>query len=313
MSRALLLLTALAGLAATRAARRQHQDVPDFVVERRSADGERETRVHYGSLTAVESWDANDGVLLRQVSDGRALVQAVFRDGRLEECQLLRDPDSLERFFETFAADFECARSNDTADGCGDDQLRVITDAPEQELDEHVLELLRWRRQTRACRRLLRRKQLEDDGGGGVEVAAEGPRRGRRRRDLFLYPGTNWCGSGSSARKLNELGHNSRADRCCREHDHCPFTIEAFQKKFHLFNYRLHTLSHCECDERFRSCLKMTNNGASHMVGKLYFNVVQTKCFVFKHREVCEKRSWWGKCIQREKQKVAVLRNGMSF
>ncbi|KAH6933846.1 hypothetical protein HPB50_018601 [Hyalomma asiaticum] len=65
--------------------------------------------------------------------------------------------------------------------------------------------------------------------------------------------------------------------------------------------------------DRFRSCLKMANNGASHMVGKLYFNVVQTKCFVFRHREVCELRSWWGKCLQREKKKVAVLRAGMSY
>ncbi|KAH7957819.1 hypothetical protein HPB52_023155 [Rhipicephalus sanguineus] len=63
----------------------------------------------------------------------------------------------------------------------------------------------------------------------------------------------------------------------------------------------------------FRSCLKMANNGASHMVGKLYFNVVQTKCFVFKYHEVCELRSWWGQCLRREKQKVAVLRSGMTY
>ncbi|KAH8040107.1 hypothetical protein HPB51_009363 [Rhipicephalus microplus] len=64
---------------------------------------------------------------------------------------------------------------------------------------------------------------------------------------------------------------------------------------------------------RFRSCLKMANHGASYMVGKLYFNVVQTKCFIFKYREVCELRSWWGQCLQREKKKVAVLRSGMTY
>ncbi|EEC11988.1 hypothetical protein IscW_ISCW020187 [Ixodes scapularis] len=50
---------------------------------------------------------------------------------------------------------------------------------------------------------------------------------------------------------------------------------------------------------QFRSCLKMGNNAASHMVGKLYFNIVQTKCFTFKKQDVCHRRSWWGKCVQR--------------
>ncbi|KAK8776654.1 hypothetical protein V5799_030001, partial [Amblyomma americanum] len=225
--RSVRLLTALAALAATRAAAG-----PSFVVERRTDDGTRETRVHHGDLTAVDSW-AQESLLLRQVSDGRRLLQAVLRDGRLSQCEMLRDAESLERFFDDFSADFECARGANGTTGCLG--VRIFRDV--EDLDERQQELLQWRRLARACRRLQRG---EDGGGGGGR---------RRRRDLFLYPGTNWCGSGSSARKLNELGAHSRADRCCREHDHCPFTIEAFQRKFHLFNYRLHTLSHCECDE----------------------------------------------------------------
>ncbi|KAL1442116.1 hypothetical protein MTO96_000012 [Rhipicephalus appendiculatus] len=174
-----------------------------------------------GSLTVLDSWAQS--VLLRQVSDGRRLLRAVLRNDRVTECELQRDAQALGRFYQEVGAHLQC-RGNAT-DHCNGVRLH------------HLRSPLEWRRLRRACTRLRKR-------------------RSRRRRDLLMYPGTNW--------------------------------------RFHLFNYRLHTLSHCECDERFRSCLKMANNGASHMVGKLYFNVVQTKCFVFKYREVCELRSWWG-------------------
>ncbi|KAH7959001.1 hypothetical protein HPB49_007102 [Dermacentor silvarum] len=171
-----------------------------------------------GSLTVLDSWWPAQSVLLRRVSDGRRLLRAVLRDSRVTECELQRDAQALRRFFEEVGAHLQCAHRSNATGPCNGVHL-------------YQLQSLEWHRLRRACARLQRQ-------------------RSRRRRDLFLYPGTNWCGSGSSARRINELGPNSRADRCCREHDHCPFTIEAFQRRFHLFNYRLHTLSHCECDER---------------------------------------------------------------
>lgn len=49
---------------------------------------------------------------------------------------------------------------------------------------------------------------------------------------------------------------------------------------------------------RFRTCLKMANSPDANMVGKLFFNVVQTKCFNLKRERVCKKRSLkhFGKC-----------------
>ena len=71
----------------------------------------------------------------------------------------------------------------------------------------------------------------------------------RQKRDI-LFPGTNWCGSGFVNTKFKELGVNSAADRCCRQHDHCKYWIPPFSWKFHLFNFKFHTISHCRCDER---------------------------------------------------------------
>uniref|UniRef100_A0A670JI98 Phospholipase A2 group III n=1 Tax=Podarcis muralis TaxID=64176 RepID=A0A670JI98_PODMU len=39
-------------------------------------------------------------------------------------------------------------------------------------------------------------------------------------------------------------------DVCCREHDMCEAQISALGYKFGMRNFRLHTISHCECDER---------------------------------------------------------------
>lgn len=40
-------------------------------------------------------------------------------------------------------------------------------------------------------------------------------------------------------------------DRCCREHDHCLHTIPAYMTNYGVFNSKLFTLSHCDCDQRW--------------------------------------------------------------
>lgn len=64
---------------------------------------------------------------------------------------------------------------------------------------------------------------------------------------------------------------------------------------------------------RFRACLKMANTNTAHLVGKMFFNVVQTKCFVLKPEKMCVKRSWRGKCLHYEYRKQAHLRDNPSF
>ncbi|KAK7862398.1 hypothetical protein R5R35_004172 [Gryllus longicercus] len=139
-------------------------------------------------------------------------------------------------------------------------------------------------------------------------------RRKRELMDLLRVPGTKWCGKGRSAIKYTQLGGFSGADKCCRVHDNaCPFYISAFEDKYGLFNWRINTIMHCACDERFRTCLKMTNTAAANLVGKLFFNVVQTKCFVLKPRKVCLRMSWWGKCEKYGLRKQAHLRNNVPY
>uniref|UniRef100_A0A8W7Q0H4 phospholipase A2 n=2 Tax=gambiae species complex TaxID=44542 RepID=A0A8W7Q0H4_ANOCL len=139
----------------------------------------------------------------------------------------------------------------------------------------------------------------------------------RQRRDLssmMRVPGTKWCGKGWSARNYVDMGGYSKADRCCRQHDlSCPFWILGFETKYNLFNWRVGTLMHCGCDERFRTCLKLADSKDANLVGKLFFNVMQMKCFVFKPETVCTKKSWWGTCERKGRRKRAVLRHNRKF
>ncbi|XP_055530895.1 uncharacterized protein LOC129721855 isoform X3 [Wyeomyia smithii] len=139
----------------------------------------------------------------------------------------------------------------------------------------------------------------------------------RQRRDLssmFRLPGTKWCGKGWSARNYVEMGGLSKADRCCRQHDlSCPFWILGFETKYGVFNWRVNTLMHCSCDERFRTCLKMADSSDANMVGKLFFNIVQSKCFVLKPEPVCTKLSWWGKCEKKVRRKRAHIRDNRKY
>ncbi|XP_012255334.2 uncharacterized protein LOC105685636 isoform X5 [Athalia rosae] len=63
----------------------------------------------------------------------------------------------------------------------------------------------------------------------------------------------------------------------------------------------------------FRTCLKMAGTSSANFVGKLFFNVVQTKCFVLKPQKACLRRSRWGNCEQHEYRKQARLRSNMPY
>ncbi|KAK1156622.1 group 3 secretory phospholipase A2-like [Acipenser oxyrinchus oxyrinchus] len=123
------------------------------------------------------------------------------------------------------------------------------------------------------------------------------PRSGdtaRRKKRAWVVPGTLWCGRGSAAQHFTELGVFHQADLCCREHDHCKETISVFKIKYGIFNHYLYTLSHCECDQRFRQCLIGVNDTVANLVGYGFFNVIKVSCFVFQPKVQCTRMYWWG-------------------
>lgn len=106
-------------------------------------------------------------------------------------------------------------------------------------------------------------------------------------KSLFIFPGTKWCGAGDVAKNYDDLGPSRATDACCRDHDHSEDNIPALQTKHGLRNTNLYTMTHCKDDRKFYGCLLNDSSLPSATVGKLFFNVLRTKCFDYTYPKKC--------------------------
>ena len=53
------------------------------------------------------------------------------------------------------------------------------------------------------------------------------------------FPKTKWCGPGNTALNYDDLGEDQDTDNCCREHDHCPISLDPGKEMFGIRNTRL--------------------------------------------------------------------------
>ncbi|CAL8347197.1 unnamed protein product [Lota lota] len=134
-----------------------------------------------------------------------------------------------------------------------------------------------------------------------------------RRKRSWLFPGTLWCGVGSRAMEYNQLGMFESADKCCREHDHCVHIIPSFTVNYGTFNSNLFTVSHCDCDQRFRQCLLGVNDTISNMVAYSFFNILRVPCFNLIQQKQCTEMSWWGRCKVSKEAPFAVFQKSLSY
>ncbi|KAM4702491.1 protein PROCA1 [Discoglossus pictus] len=127
-----------------------------------------------------------------------------------------------------------------------------------------------------------------------------------RAKRGFTYPGTLWCGAGNIADTYEDLGDHRETDSCCREHDHCAHVIHPFTSNYGYRNFRWHTISLCQCDSKFKQCLREVNDTASRVVGQAFFNVIQVPCFELTYKHQCVERYWYGWCKKNGTVEVAV-------
>lgn len=309
--------------------RHLNKEIVNFVMKDNLVDGEMEVRVHFNGITAKETSVGSDGygLKLRQLTDGRHLVQMIYApNGDIQDCEHITQGRSARNFLKTLRKELKLALDEET--------YRILERNPHsfdnenfyrhfynmtvrilkngEGLPPDVVEWLDYDRLKTEC--LQRHEEMTYMMENRNKVSENSLARSRRSiRENFILPGTKWCGAGQLATRYNELGADSTEDRCCRAHDNCRVNIGAFKRRFGYFNYRPFTVSHCRCDRRFRACLKLADTSVSNMVGKLFFNIVQTKCFVLKPVKICTKRSWWGKCMRKGYTKQAFLRDNLPY
>ncbi|XP_026746056.1 uncharacterized protein LOC113507395 isoform X2 [Trichoplusia ni] len=310
--------------------RHLNRDIVNFVMTDVLVDGEVENRVHYNGVTAKETYVGADGVglKLRQLTDGRHLVQVIYnQNGAIQDCEYVTQGKSARNFLKTLRKELKLALDEEI--------YRIVNNQPKnmenekffrhfgnvsfrilnngERLPPDISSWLDYDNLKMEC--LKRHKELQFMMENKNKVGETSLARSKRdTMELLRVPGTKWCGKGFSATRYSQLGGHTRTDRCCRVHDlRCPFWIGGMEKKYGIFNWRVNTLMHCRCDERFRACLKLADTSVSNMVGKLFFNVVQTKCFILKPVKMCTQRSWWGKCLRRGYTKQAFLRDNLPY
>ncbi|XP_044263212.1 phospholipase A2-like isoform X1 [Tribolium madens] len=94
-------------------------------------------------------------------------------------------------------------------------------------------------------------------------------------------PGTRWCGDGDreGALSYDDLMVFLRTENCCKTHEACVLVIEGKESKYKLINEGLLRRYHCECEKKFRECLKNARNNIANKIGFTYFTLFGPQCF----------------------------------
>ncbi|XP_046346212.1 uncharacterized protein LOC124126741 [Haliotis rufescens] len=302
----------------------------------------RELRISYKRILILETtafMDTPDVLIVRRITDGRRLVQLVFQHGGLRDCEYTENRKMVLRLLSDFTqAKKILSRSsltnvmqvypNTSALQSGGavhrvhtpDQLgrfRGYTDIHSQAKTCHQLVSNMKRQAMREAVHNRRKDKFANSSKFGARKNVTSHLHVRSKRDLFsgwlIFPGTKWCGDGDVADSYDDLGYDRKTDACCRKHDSCPHIIERFSYKYNYFNYKFHTLSHCNCDNRFRRCLKRSKSSTAKLVGQLFFNILNPQCFKFTKKRACLTRTWLGTCHKYGKGKSALPRDSMGF
>lgn len=315
--------------------------MPNFIAQDDLTDGQHEIRIHFNGVNAKQTSVGHDqgsesGLVLRQISHHRHLLTLIYVgevtdrisvDGlSLRDCELTSEEEEVEKFLRGFREDAELARDTPAGSWAGPlHNISFVHLSEEAELPEYLRPVVHFRQLRAQCKdhhRRVRagvkaeRRSHKSHGAASAtrdENSDLGVSHARQKRwvlnELLILPGTHWCGNEDMASSYSDLSGFVGADSCCRTHDMCPVNIHGLTRKYGIYNSRLTTISHCACDERFRACLRKSKTGASNMVGTVFFDVVKTRCFVFKMEKTCKKWSWWGRCEKYGMEKVASLRD----
>lgn len=289
----------------------------NFASVRINSYNEKELRVCFGKVLALETfmpsgYSSDYDMVLRQITDGRRILQAVYQGGVMKECDYSKDSNQMLDFVSSFmTSDYHGYEFGDVIEASSyanytrKNILLAYRNFKTLDYLEELSELVDMHLQKKECKEFLKVAnsvaEKEAKSGNYTDIYAEildktdpeklsdfnkellmnistlqtyttqtsehninkrstAPlKRKRSKRAAFdlnsvlIFPGTKWCGKGDLAQCYDDLGDDQELDACCRDHDCCPFVIPPFSNKFGIFNYRFHSLLHCDCDQRYGS------------------------------------------------------------
>ncbi|XP_067222254.1 uncharacterized protein proca1 [Chanodichthys erythropterus] len=228
---------------------------------------------------------------LHQVTDGAEEVRSVHdSEGRLLDCSVIQNQMQVKSFMHVCRLGLRNQMSSD---------LKMsLTGVSEAKANCNKL---------KSKGVIAKTKQAKEPKSDAANNKKTRTKRG------FTYPGTLWCGAGNIADHYDQLGEFEETDKCCRVHDHCPYIIHAFSSKYGYTNFKWHSLSHCDCDNALKECLRDVNDTSSRVVGQAFFNVIEAPCFEFSFEEQCVERHWYGVCKKYDRVPIAVIKESIPY
>ena len=115
------------------------------------------------------------------------------------------------------------------------------------------------------------------------------------------YEGTKFCSRfGSNYNpKYNEA--NDPTDECCKILKSCDFHIPYLNQRHGFLNVEMYDIVECSCLQKFKSCLNdLENDEKAQEINKIFFGLLNMKCFELKKEETCLKYSTWFDTCQDE-------------
>ena len=231
--------------------------------------------------TTVTYYNQTGFLLLREISNGKRLIKTLYNvENDILDCDILNTTKEIRKFWKKF---FNRKASNETLhrrirQWIKHDKVETLSRDDTLKLYKKYFNMLdmkkkclKFKKEVReemehtlfSVNQILYHEKYKNQQPKTVNTSSRESHKTKRsilksskriireKRSVLIFPGTKWCGKGNTAKHHDDLGENNETDICCRDHDQCPYTVEGFSSKFHLFNYRFYTVSHCECDERF--------------------------------------------------------------
>ncbi|KAF4103969.1 uncharacterized protein proca1 [Onychostoma macrolepis] len=231
---------------------------------------------------------------LHQVTDGAEEVRSVHdSEGRLVDCSVIQNEMQVKSFMHVCRLGLRNQMSSDLKMSLnGVSEAKANCNQLKSKGDRNVITTT---------------KQAKEPNSDAANNKKTRTKRG------FTYPGTLWCGAGNIADHYDQLGEFGETDKCCRVHDYCPYVIHAFSSNYGYTNFKWHSLSHCDCDNALKECLRLVNDTSSRVVGQAFFNVIEAPCFEFSFEEQCVERHWYGVCKKYDRVPVAVIKESIPY
>ena len=107
------------------------------------------------------------------------------------------------------------------------------------------------------------------------------------------YENTKFCtrfGSNYNP-KFNEA--ENPEDECCKMNQQCDYNLPFGNYRHGYLNVYPYNMNDCECTKKFKQCLLDLDTDLAKELHRLYFSVMNLKCFTFVPRKICVQYSKW--------------------